>query len=627
MAIQINEHIEELMDAIPDLVVIFDSNGKVINVSQKVLDLYNLKDKNYFIGKNISDFVVSEQLNELQKNFKELRTKGYAEKHEYKLLKGDGNFFYAELSAKVIESKSEGERLFITIVRDITTQRILLEELNNSRKMFQIVLDNIPQYIFWKDRESKFLGCNTNFSRVAGVGEPKNIVGKMDFDLPWKSEEAESYYEIERLVMESGKPEFHVIEPQLQADGKQAWLDVNRIPLHDSQGKVIGLLGTYEDITERKIAEEKLKESEEKFRTITEQSFMGIIIIQDGNIKYINEVLPSIMGYNHQEVLKWSSEDFFKLLHPEDLPIAMKRFQRMQMGSMGTQGSYLYRLFTKSREIKWIDLNSKVIQYQGKNAILVTVADMTAKREAEKLILEENKRLLELNKLRKDLITRISHELRTPLTSIYGVSQILLSESIIPTLSEEIRAYIEIFHRGTLRLKELVENLLDASRLDTQKLELRRERINLSKLTAGCIEELIYLINSRDLSIHLDQPDVIYYNVDKNRLSQAIINLLSNAIKNTPLGGKICVKIVESNEFIDIVVKDTGVGITHEEKQKLFQKFGKIERYGQNLDVDIEGAGLGLYISKQIVELHKGQILVESDGRNKGSTFIIRLFK
>jgi len=622
-----NDHIKDIVNNIPDLAVVFNFDGEVVDVSQKVLHFYNQKNKNYFIGKNISDFVDSEQHKNLQENFEELKTGRYTVRHEYKLIKEDGSFFYGEFNTKILEGESFGEGYYITVIRDITQNKNLIDELNNSKQMFQLVLDNIPQHIFWKDIESKYLGCNKNFAKVAGVEEPENIVGKTDFNLAWKFEEAESFYDIENLVMESGVPEFHVIEPQLQVNGKEAWLDVNRIPLHDSEGKVIGLLGTYEDITERKIAEQKLKESEEKFRTITEQSFMGIIIIQDGDIKYTNEVLPSLMGYNLQEIRKWSSRDFFKTVHPEDLTIAMKRFQRMQTGRIGTQGANLYRIFTKSRKIRWIDINSKVIQYQGKNAMLVTLVDMTTKKEAERLIIEENERLLELHELRKDIINRVSHELRTPLTSIYGVSQLLLETPNDFTISDEIKSYLEMSHLSILRLKELVDNLLDASMLDTKKMTLRIKKINLNELLTSCIQELLYLIKSRDLAIDLDLSDNIYYNLDKNRITQAIINLLSNAIKNTPAGGKINLKLTESNNSIDVIVEDTGVGITDNEMKKLFQKFGKIERYGQNLDVDIEGAGLGLYVSKEIVELHGGKILVKSEGRNKGSTFIVRFFK
>jgi PAS domain S-box-containing protein len=110
------------------------------------------------------------------------------------------------------------------------------------------------------------LGCNKNFARVAGVGTPEKIIGKLDEELVWKKEEADSFFEIDRFVMESNEPEYHIIESQFQADGKEAWLDTNRIPLHDDEGKVIGLLGTYEDITERINSEIALRKSEQSYK-------------------------------------------------------------------------------------------------------------------------------------------------------------------------------------------------------------------------------------------------------------------------------------------------------------------------------------------------------------------------
>ncbi len=124
--------------------------------------------------------------------------------------------------------------------------------------MGQLVMDNIPQFIFWKDAKSVFLGCNENFAKVTGVGKPENIIGKTDYDLAWKKEEADFYREADRKVMYNDKPEYHIIEPQLQASGKQAWLDANKVPLHDEKGRVVGILVTYEDITDRRHAEEAL---------------------------------------------------------------------------------------------------------------------------------------------------------------------------------------------------------------------------------------------------------------------------------------------------------------------------------------------------------------------------------
>ena len=135
------------------------------------------------------------------------------------------------------------------------------------------------------------------------------------------------------------------------------------------------------------------------------------------------------------------------------------------------------------------------------------------------------------------------------------------------------------------------------------------------------------LSKNRNLSIQTDLPNELYLEVDKLRINQVFTNILSNAIKNTPPNGKIDVISIDDGSFVDFAIKDTGVGLTEKEKKQIFKKFGKIERYGQQMDVEIGGTGLGLYISKEIVGLHGGQIFVESEGRDKGSIFTIRLPK
>jgi len=144
----------------------------------------------------------------------------------------------------------------------LTHERKQAEEARReSQQMLQLVMDNIPQFIYWKDRNSVYLGCNRNFSHLAGVSNPENIVGKTDYDLLWEKEEANFFHERDRQVMETDTPKYHIVEPLLRADGQQVWLGTNKVPLRDSEGNVVGILGTFGDITERKQADEKIKAS------------------------------------------------------------------------------------------------------------------------------------------------------------------------------------------------------------------------------------------------------------------------------------------------------------------------------------------------------------------------------
>lgn len=280
----------------------------------------------------------------------------------------------------------------------------------------------------------------------------------------------------------------------------------------------------------------------------------------------------------------------------------------------------------KNGSIAWIYFQNSMIKLNNEIIIESIAQDISEKKKAENLIIEENKRLLELNKMKSELISRVSHELKTPITSIFGGTQILLELYKDQTCSDAIE-FIELINRGGKRLKLLIENLLDASRIESEKLKLNLQKVNVSEIIRNCINDNRYLATKRNIIVELNLPDLLYLEIDKLRIEQVVTNLLSNAIKNTPKQGIIKIKLEEKGENAYFTVKDTGIGLTKQEMEKLFTKFGKIERYGQKMDVDIEGSGLGLYISKEIVDLHGGQIWVESEGRNNGSTFYVKLSK
>ncbi|MHA2129510.1 MAG: ATP-binding protein, partial [Promethearchaeota archaeon] len=258
--------------------------------------------------------------------------------------------------------------------------------------------------------------------------------------------------------------------------------------------------------------------------------------------------------------------------------------------------------------------------------MMATFLDITERKRVEQLIIEENRKLKELSEMKRDIITRVSHELKTPLTSIHGASYYLLNYHK-DNMTKEILEYLEIIHRGGLRLKSLVDDLIDISRLESGKLELKKAEVNITTVIMDCLQDLNYFASHRNLFIKLEMPDKLLIEVDKIRIGQVISNILSNAIKNTPPYGQISVILNDNLENVSIQIKDTGVGITQEEKSLLFKKFGKIERYGKGMDVDTEGSGLGLFISKEIVELHNGDIIFESEGRNLGAIFTIILPK
>ncbi|MBU0986686.1 MAG: PAS domain S-box protein, partial [Proteobacteria bacterium] len=211
----------------------------------------------------------------------------------------DGSYKWIEW--KVLSIVQENK--FIAVGRDITARKQAEAALRASQHMLHTVLDAIPTAVFWKDRDSFYIGGNRTWLTAAGLNSSEEVVGKSDYELPWHKEQANSFREGDRRVMETGLSEYNIIEPYRKADGTQAWAKTNKVPLRDMTGNIVGVLGTYEDITEHKRAEEALRASESRLhRTITELS--AIINTLPGMIS-VTDLDYNILVANHHVIEKF----------------------------------------------------------------------------------------------------------------------------------------------------------------------------------------------------------------------------------------------------------------------------------------------------------------------------------
>jgi PAS domain S-box-containing protein len=406
-------------------------------------------------------------------------------------------------------------------------------------------------------------------------------------------------------------------------NGNYLWFEVKAKMFEDDQGNQKYLFIS-QDITERRQTELALMESEEKYRNLYKNSPNGVLLSDiNGIVLEMNSSAERILGYSKNEMMGRNYLEF-ELLNPDQVMLIKNRNKQLLKGNK-TKPMEL-QIKKKNGRMAWILFQSSMIKLNNEIIIESIAQDITNKKKIENLIIEENKRLLELNKMKSELISRVSHELKTPITSIFGGTQILLELYKDQTCSDAIQ-FIELINRGGKRLKILIENLIDASRIESEKLKLNLRKENMVEVIKNCINDNRYLATKRNIIIELNMPDFLKLEFDKMRIEQVITNLLSNAIKNTPKKGIIRINLEEKGDYVYFKITDSGIGLTEQEMEKLFTKFGKIERYGQKMDVDIEGSGLGLYISKEIVDLHGGYIWVESAGRNKGCTFYIKLSK
>jgi anti-anti-sigma factor len=303
----------------------------------------------------------------------------------------------------------------------------------DSARLLQLVIDNLPGAVFWKNADLVYQGCNQFFASVAGVGEPHNIVGKTDYDLAWTTEQAEGFRRDDRRTMDEDTPLYHIIEPQQQADGKQAWLDTNKIPLHNDTGTVVGILGTFEDITERKQIEEDLRTNKERFRTLIEAANVSTWIHYQGAFRYVNPATEALLGYSSDELLQMTVWD---IIHPDFLDLVRQRAAERHDGR-DVPRHYEIQVVLRSGKPHWVELHANRLEFDGEPCILVTFLDIDQRKQVES----------ERARLQEEVIQAQATALRE------------LSTPLIP-ISDHVVAMPLIGNIDTGRAQQVLESLL-----------------------------------------------------------------------------------------------------------------------------------------------------------------------
>ncbi|WP_052465468.1 sensor histidine kinase [Thermotoga profunda] len=279
-------------------------------------------------------------------------------------------------------------------------------------------------------------------------------------------------------------------------------------------------------------------------------------------------------------------------------------------------------LATNSRQVSEIEsegtfysLIAEKIEYEGETQVLLSITDVTNTKELE--------RLKAIDKLKTDFVASISHELRTPLAAIKAYSETMLS-SLSDLDKDILNDFLQIVYKESLHLESLLDELLDFAKIEQKAMSLEKTKFNLAELIQEVIQSMTEFAKSKNVRLECDVSEPIFILADRKRIRQVLINLVSNGVKYSKENGndkfvKISTKI--DNAFVIISISDNGIGIPEEYQQKVFEKFFRV---GSALDYRTEGAGIGLTITKEIVELHGGRIWLESKV-NDGSVFYVQL--
>jgi PAS domain S-box-containing protein len=297
------------------------------------------------IGTKVEEYFLPEDLSFHRERMKH-RHAGQDEVYERRFRRRDGTSLWTLVSAKALKDDLGHFLGSFAMFNDITERKQAEEalhqrnrqmqetvlELEQARNMLRLIIESIPVRVFWKDRDSHYLGCNSLFARDAGLDHPDELLGKDDFATNW-AEQADLYRADDRLVMESGLPKINIIEPQRTPSGSKIWLNTTKVPLCLADGEVFGVLGVYEDVTDRKEAEAALRKSEEKQRSILRAAPIGIGVVVDRVLMEANDYLCTMTGYSKEELLGKDA----RILYPtQELYVQVGREKYRQIAEMGT---------------------------------------------------------------------------------------------------------------------------------------------------------------------------------------------------------------------------------------------------------------------------------------------------
>lgn len=409
---------------------------------------------------------------------------------------------------------------------------------------------------------------------------------------------------------QTGKP-YQIELINLRKDGKRGWMWAKGEANRNAEGKITSVWGTVQDITERKLVEEALKRSEEKYRNLVDNSLVGVFTSKlNGQILYANNALAKLLDEESvEDVISKNAMARYK--HPE---------QREHILSLLKQNGKV-----EGEELTLITANGneKVIWQSivlDSDTISGIVVDVTYRHLLMNEIKHKNSELAELNATKDKFFSIIAHDLKGPFSAILGFTELLVENQ--QTLSnEEKDTYLKNIYTTTKTTYQLLENLLNWARSQSGNIRLAPEAIQLRSLVNDVVDILEQAVKNKKINIsNAVNPELTIYS-DKNTLHTIIRNLISNAIKYTSTNGTITVKAQLKNNFVEVSISDTGVGMDEQTVQSLFNLTETISKTGT---ANEKGTGLGLVLCKEFVEKQKGKIWVESE-LGVGSTFYFNL--
>ena len=596
--------LQHLINAIPSPIFYKDIDG-IYRGCNSAFEKYLGKSKDEIVGKSVHDVFPTDLADKYREMDQALFKEPGVQIYESSISYADGTRHDVVFNKSTYTNAKDEVSGLVGVILDITERKKAEMALHENVRFLQHLINAIPSPIFYKDIDGIYRGCNSAFEKYLGLRNDE-IIGKSVYDIS-PPDLADKYREMDRALFDN--PGVQVYESSVRyANGTRHDVIFNKSTYTNAEGEVSGLVGVILDITERKRIEDDLRESEEKYRLLVEgQTDLVVKVDTEGRLLFVSPTYCDIFGKTEEELL---GRKFMPLVCEEDKEMTAREMEKLYRPP--------YTCYVEQRAMtkdgwRWLAWADKSVLDNQKHvvAIIGVGRDITESKRVEQELLRAKEAAEAATQAKSDFMANMSHEIRTPMNAVIGMTSLLLDDE---DLNPAQRDFIETIRINGDALMVIISDILDFSKMGRENALLEEQSFELR-----CnVEEALDLVSTGATKKGLNLAYTIENNVpefiigDPTRLRQILGNLLNNAVKFTKQGEiKLTVSTQELNgtHEIQFVVQDTGIGIKPQLMDRLFQPFAQVD---ETVTCKYGGIGLGLAISRKLVELMGGRIWAES---------------
>lgn len=628
------EEFETIFQSSIDGIAIVDLQSNFITFN-KAYETMTGYDRQELMAKSCIGMTVPEDVSRTMQVIEKTLQEGSFRNFEKSCIRKDNTLIHVNMSFALLPDK---ERLIVN-VKDVSAQKRAEEELKQlnedlerhveERNQEILIQKETFEQLFEKSSQGvliiengRFVDCNVKVCEILGYENKSQVLNMLPSDIspecqPDGKASMEKANELIAEAFKSGIAKFEWIH--LRANGNPFPCEVTLVPIHlPGRGKVIHVV--WRDLTEEKFKEQALEESDTFLRNIMESALDGIVSInENGTIKTFNKAAEVLFGYDRQDVIGENVKIFIPEPHHSQHDQYLANYMRTGIAKAIGRTSELFAVRKDGTQFP-ASIRIGEIKTNGRSIFTALIQDISDRKEAEKAIIIAKETAEQATKMKSDFLANMSHEIRTPMNAIMGMSHLALQTD----LDERQRNYIEKVHRSSELLLGIINDILDFSKIESNKLELEYAPFSLDTVLSDLASIVGIKAKEKELELLYQIDDDVPTRLigDSLRLQQILLNLVGNAIKFSKNDGCILVMVhheadQEENVKLHFCIQDEGIGMKEEELSKLFKAFAQADtsttrKYG--------GTGLGLVISKRLVEMMGGIIWAESE-EGQGSRF------